>query len=270
MIGQPTRNQALEILATAQRSGINKVDTAIAYGSAHELIGEYCRTNPPLDVYTKFKISDLEGNRVSLFLDSLCNSLSVDKIAGLAFHAFSDLRSCPTNVLLELKSSLRVKLIGVSVYEEDELKSVLESELIDYVQVPFNVLDSSNSKRELLALAQSKSVMVQARSVYLQGLLLKPPSKFPRQLAPLKKPVKEFQMLAKLMGRSVEELALRYVLDQDFIDEVAVGVESLAQLEQNIFHCNSPPLSENEKKELRAIDVANKELLNPGSWKSER
>jgi len=265
-LGQPARQQAIDILSAAQKSSINKADTAIAYGTAHDIIGEYCRDNATIDIYTKFMVSDMQSRPIPEFLDSLCESLSVERLAGLAFHSYSELRNCSANILRDLKSSQSVGELGVSIYEDDELEKIIQDGFVDYVQIPYNVLDSSERKRELLAIARSKGIRFQARSVYLQGLLLMAPKNFPHHLRPISGAVGEFQQFAKQFGRSSEEAALRYVLDDELIDEVVIGVEAHVQLEQNIMHCNSRQLSVQEISSFRSIDVANRELLNPSKW----
>lgn len=265
-IGQPARQQAIDILSAAQRSSIKKADTAIAYGTAHDIIGEYCRANSAFDIYTKFMVSDMQSRPIPDFLESLCESLSVERIAGLAFHSYSELRNCSDDILRELKSSQLVGELGVSIYEDDELEKIIQDGFVDYVQIPYNVLDSSERKRELMTIARSEGIRFQARSVYLQGLLLMAPKIFPQHLRPMRGAVGEFQRLAKQFGRSPEEAALRYALDDVLIDEVVIGVETHFQLEKNIMYCNSRQLSEKEISSFRSVDVADRGLLNPSKW----
>mgnify|MGYP001580093586 CR=1 FL=1 len=54
--GKPSNDEVLSLLKVAYNSGIRVLDTAEAYGNAHQLIGNYhnIRDNSKLKIITKF------------------------------------------------------------------------------------------------------------------------------------------------------------------------------------------------------------------------
>ena len=63
--------------------------------------------------------------------------------------------------------------IGVSIYTNQEFENALNYDLIDLIQIPFNLLDNFNNKGDLIKKAKSKNIEIHARSVFLQGLFFK-------------------------------------------------------------------------------------------------
>ena len=60
-------------------------------------------------------------------------------------------------------------------------------------------------------------------------------------------------------------MALNYALKQDTIDKVLIGVDSLAQLQQNL-HSITQPLIPKILSQIDSINVKEEELLNPSMW----
>jgi hypothetical protein len=64
----------------------------------------------------------------------------------------------------------------------------------------------------------------------------------------------------------MQELALCYVLAEDTIDYLVIGVDTKAQLENNII-CSGKYLSNDTKKKIDNIAVLEIDLLYPYNWK---
>lgn len=64
----------------------------------------------------------------------------------------------------------------------------------------------------------------------------------------------------------MEELALSYCVNQDNIDNVIIGVDSISQLTANI-NATNYFINEETLKCINNINVKNLELLNPSLWK---
>ena len=52
-------------------------------------------------------------------------------------------------------------------------KKILDKFKIDFIQVPFNVFDRRILNKKILKKIKKKSVKIHARSIFLQGLLIK-------------------------------------------------------------------------------------------------
>lgn len=268
-IGKPTNDEVLSLLNFAYNSGIRVLDTAESYGNAHQLIGNYHKNqdNFKFKIITKFphQIKDnLIGNKV---LDYL-NLIKVNTIDVMMFHSFESFQSSynSLNILNKLKSDGLIKNIGVSVYTNSQLKSLLNEDLITVVQLPFNLLDNFNIRGDLINKLKIKGKTIHTRSAFLQGLFFKKPSDDLSIVQALKPHLKTLNKIVEKQGCSIEELALCYCIKQDNIDNVIIGVDSISQLNANI----KAAAYEVNKEALKCIDdifVENLDLLNPSLWK---
>jgi len=170
VVGKPSVNESFSILSQAQKSGIQTLDTADAYGSACDIISTYHENNGAFKVVTKFTYHD--GLDIVAHIKSTLDKLRIDKIDTLLLHRYSDILNYPflENVIKELKTKGYIKDAGVSIYLNDEFKHVIGLDFVDTIQLPFNLLDNFSKKGELIQLAKSKNKNIHARSIYLQGL----------------------------------------------------------------------------------------------------
>ena len=121
----------------------------------------------------------------------------------------------------------------MSVYDETQL-SLAESRFRpELVQLPLNALDRRLVVSGALARLKARGVEVHARSVFLQGLLLTPPSDLPDFFQPLQSAASED---AWRMGAARAVAARRRVLpsfcDQNEVDAAIVGVNSIAEFDE--------------------------------------
>lgn len=161
--------------------------------------------------------------------------MNTDSINVYFYHRFEELVKYPETIdqLNKLKEHKLINKIGVSVYGNNEFEFAINSPEIDVIQLPFNLLDNFSQRGKLLKRAKQKNKEIQVRSVFLQGLFFKDINSFPNYLYPLKTYIEEIRIIAKVSSKSIEELALKYVLSEDLIDNVIIGVDTRAQLENN-------------------------------------
>ena len=267
--GKPSKENIKSILDFAYNSGIQLLDTAEAYGDSQNKIGEYHNNSTnKFNVITKFN-SNTEGFSLNI-IERVYNNLKildVDKLYCYMFHSFDDFNKYFEKYrkdLLILKRDGIINNIGVSLYSNDELESVLKFNEITLVQLPFNLLDNNNKRGNIIKKAKAKGIEIHTRSAFLQGLFFKNTSEFTVKIKPLGP---YLNLLNDLCDEhyKMNDLALNYVCNQKNIDKVLIGVDNVQQLESNI-------LSEkkNIKKELtnniEAIDIEEKKLLNPSNW----
>jgi aryl-alcohol dehydrogenase-like predicted oxidoreductase len=151
--GQLEKDQVLELLNVAYQEGIRFLDTAEIYGNAHNIIGDFHKRNENLrfKIITKFPHNfniDVINDKVFEYI----NVLNITVIDVLMFHSFNSFKSNYQSVELleELKRSGHINHIGVSVYTNNQLESLLNEDLISVVQLPFNLLDNINVRGDLL------------------------------------------------------------------------------------------------------------------------
>ncbi len=263
--GKITPNEANEILHFANENNISILDTASAYGNSEKVIGDFlCQNNQiQFDIITKLMHTD-NVDFVELLENSL-TKLKQPKVKYLMFHSFDDYQEFKDDVNILTLKGIKYDSLGVSVYTNDEIESVIEDKDIDLIQVPFNLLDNEFQRGNYLIKAKEFGKLVHVRSIFLQGLFFMDKENLPTKFKDLTKAIQEIKDIAESNNISIAELAMSYVLSKDYIDGVLFGVDSLEHLKNNleISHGN---LDGSIIAMIDAIKVEKIELLNPSEW----
>lgn len=261
--GVPNDKEVSNILDFAYKNGIQTLDTAISYGNSQERLGQLLKDS--FQIISKFSgvcnYTDLDNELTkSLFL------LKTNNICGFMFHYANDLIENPKlwNFLEKLKRSEKIKKIGFSIYNKNELNDILNLGLIpDLVQLPYSVLDR-RLENSLIKL-KNLGVEIHVRSVFLQGLYFKKTNNLPKKLLPLKPYLEKLNNICIENNISISELALNFVKQNKNIDKIVIGSDSVSQLKENI-SVMSHDLEPDLIKSIKEINVIEKELLNPVNW----
>ena len=166
-----------KIIKLASDSGIDTIDTAMAYGDSEELLGKCSLEN--FKIITKIGAIQESENRIeNWILDEVhlsLKKLKLNNIYGLLLHRPNELISKKGETLFysiqNLKKLGLVKKIGISIYSTDELVSILDSYDIDIVQLPLNIFNREAINNDILKILKSRDIEIHARSCFLQGLL---------------------------------------------------------------------------------------------------
>lgn len=262
--GKPSDNEVFEMLDYAFENGIECLDTADAYGDAIQKIGKYhSLRDHRFKILSKFK-GIRPGDTKGQAIKSL-QTLLIDFFEVYSFHSYNDYVENPTiaEELYALKQSGIIRKVGISVYTNTELEEVINTKIVDVIQIPFNILDNSNVRGELLKEAELKGKEIHIRSVFLQGLFFL--NELPEKLKPLKNYIVKLKQYCEQANISMHELALNYALFNKRITRVLIGVDNKAQLYANI------DAIKEHKDAFDFIDenikVFETELLNPVNWK---
>jgi aryl-alcohol dehydrogenase-like predicted oxidoreductase len=174
--GKISVDNSNKILLNSYKLGITTLDTAEAYGNAHNVIGDFHRRNPEY----KFKIvtkvpHDIEVNDISNKIKNYIEILNVEYLDVIMFHSFDSFVKNKNSILelSDLKSEGLINRIGVSVYTNNQIEYLIDDKLVSVVQLPFNLLDNSSVKGDLLKRLKSKGKIVHTRSAFLQGIFFK-------------------------------------------------------------------------------------------------
>jgi aryl-alcohol dehydrogenase-like predicted oxidoreductase len=268
-IGKPSNDEVLSLLKVAYNSGIRVLDTAEAYGNAHKLIGNYHKRqdNSKFKIITKFP-HDIKHNLIKSKVIEYLNLMKVNNLDVMMFHSFDSFKSNynALETLNELKSEKLINNIGVSVYTNTQLESLLDEDSITVVQLPFNLLDNFSVRGDLINKLKEKGKKIHTRSAFLQGLFFKKITDNLSIVQALKPHLKTLNKIVKKQGCSMEELALSYCIKEKNIDNVIIGVDSIAQLNANI-KAAAYEVNEEALKCINNINVENLDLLNPSLWK---
>lgn len=211
-------------LQEAKRLGISTLDTAPAYGAAESLIGT---SKLQFEIHTKLE-NDLNPQAS---LEASLTRMGTEEITLLYVHDIEAFRLNPKTVSDSLSSLLggRVKNIGVSIYDLEDLELVFKFPAITHVQLPLNLLDSRFNEN-VLEKIRSNGVKCIARSIFLQGALLADLEKLPVRIEHLYPFLKALRQ--ELISRHISPLegCLALVCNNIALEGVVLGAQNEVDL----------------------------------------
>ena len=92
--GRVSLNQAFQILHFAARNGLNTLDTASAYGTSEEVIGEFIkRSGAGFKIVSKFSKTEDEEFDLPQKFERTLRRLGAKSIYGYLIHHFKDYKN---------------------------------------------------------------------------------------------------------------------------------------------------------------------------------
>jgi aryl-alcohol dehydrogenase-like predicted oxidoreductase len=229
--GQVPPEEIAAILDTARAVGIDTIDTAIAYGDSEARLGIAGLAG--FRVISKLPPLNGDVGSVPALVDASLQRLGRTLLDGLMLHRSADLAGSSGaevyKLMVALKASGTVSKIGVSIYDPEELATVVGRYPIDLVQAPFNVFDRRLAQSGWLDRLKAENVEVHTRSAFLQGLLLMSPGDRPGKFARWDEIFARWEKWIATSGLTRLEAALGFACGQDGVDRVVVGVDSNRQ-----------------------------------------
>lgn len=244
-VRQPSLEESLEILKIAYENGITVYDTAQAYGNAEEILGEFISRNKlknKIKVITKLKpnIFDSIGDKSieKIIIENLNESLkklNLEKVDGYLLHTPKYIfRDDIIDALVNIKKSGLVENIGVSIYEVEEAMQALELDVIDYIQVPYNIFDRRLEEVNFFEKAKIRNKKIFSRSVFLKGLLTLHLENIPEYFKNSLENIKKFNSVCDEEKILNSEGCIYFARSNKNIDYLVIGVDNVEQLKQNI------------------------------------
>ena len=265
--GKVSLNNSLKILEYAYDHGVRTLDSAEVYGNAHDVIGIFHDKNPTKIFNIITKLPKLINYDILDKTNGYLRDLKVKHLETLMFHSFDSYKNNIKNfdVLKELKSNNKIMSLGVSVYTNTEVEKVLLNKDIDIIQLPFNLFDNASLRGDILQKAKISGKTIHTRSALLQGIFFKNPSEKNIIVSKLRKELEEIHKISLDNNISISNMALSYVFNKPYIDNIVIGVDSLLQLKQNLKSINFK-MNEDVINSINDIKIKNKEFLNPVAW----
>jgi aryl-alcohol dehydrogenase-like predicted oxidoreductase len=260
--------ESLRALNTAVDRGINFIDTALGYGDGHseELVGRVARERSE-DIYVSTKIPPQNGlwpapdgidpeeafprAHVMECTERSLRNTGLDVLDVQQFHVWSDDwvgRGSWQEAIEQLKAEGKIRAFGVSINDHQPANAIklIESGVVDTVQVIYNVFDQS-PEDELLPACREHDVGVLARVPLDEGALtgsIGPDTEFPEgdfrneYFRDGRREEVDERVRAILEDLSIErealaETALRYILSHDAVSTVIPGMRSVRNVERN-------------------------------------
>lgn len=168
-----------------------------------------------------------------------------------------------TNEIINLLNMNNIK-IGVSFYNLRYLEKYAKSIPLKIIQVPFNIFDQRLLNNEIVAIIKEYKLKVHARSIFLQGLLLRLNEEIKSHY--FKKWNKNFLKLdifCKDNNLEYIDLCLSYALQTNIIDKYVIGFDNFHQFSE-LFKKKFKFINQN----LNEYRIDDENLINPYLWKN--
>ena len=249
--------------------GCNFFDTAWAYGEGHSerILRDTLRRHREKRLYVATKIPPknrrwpakpdyaldevFPPDYIREYCDRSLENIGVSRIDLLQFHVWSDHWADDDRwqkAASELKRQHLVEGLGISInrWQPENVLRALETDLIDAVQVVYNLFDQSPEDR-LFPVCQERGIAVIARVPFDEGSLtgtLTPASRWPegdfRNLYfnpdNLRRTLDRVDRLRPVVpkGMTMPAMTLRHILEHPAVSTVIPGMRKLRHVEENI------------------------------------
>ncbi|MBI1351769.1 MAG: hypothetical protein GC156_11705 [Actinomycetales bacterium] len=259
--GRLTDEAITETLAVAAPLGIAALDTAPGYGDAEERIGHLAQG---FLVQTKVAAAGASATDLERSLEASTRRLG-RRVSRLLVHDWPALgeseRTRVAGVLESARERGEVDLVGISGYEEADLLTALDAfRHLDVAQMPASVLDQRLASSVAVRALRASGGLLQARSIYVQGVALADPRLVPRAAHPA---VQALRQAANAHGTSPQVLCVAFVRATPWIDELVVGVTSALELERW-----AAAWAANVDADWSALATEDVDLIDPRRWSS--
>lgn len=277
---KPSVEESCKILDYATQNGIDTIDTANAYGTAEDVVGTFLSkktiSRDKLFIISKFKpnlLDDVtEDEYYSVMKGNLENTFSrlgVDYLDSYMLHSARYVwNDAIIDTLARLKKDGYVRHCGVSVYEPDEAKKLIERPNCDFMQLPYSIFDQRMKKEGVFDAAKnSGDTQIHSRSAFIQGLILMNEDQVPPFLEKARPILRKIDEMCTKYNVSRVALALSFVKCTDEISHLVFGVDNIEQLKEDIKLFNnslSKDIIEEISREFINVDT---DIVMPSLWK---
>jgi aryl-alcohol dehydrogenase-like predicted oxidoreductase len=265
--GQVPMAEVEKILELANKHHIRVLDSAFAYGNSEQVLGKLLTKKPEFAFELVGKIPALAEaeHDISAYFEQSLTQLKQQRLYGLLLHNANDLTDQTYQQLVALKQQGKVSKIGVSVYDPQLTDALIKQFALDLVQLPLNLFDQRFIHSGCLQRLKQHKIEVHVRSLFLQGLLLMPPTQLGQYFQPFLPLFHQLQQACQQHKISIQIAALSLIHQTPWVDKAVIGVCSAQQLGEVI---NAYHQAEHCNLELTQFACTQPKLLNPSFWPS--
>jgi len=263
---KPTIKNSLNILKYAHKNRIDEIDTAPGYSNSQKVIGKIKKKfliSSKISGLLKIKKNNFE-TYITKQVNFILKELSIDSLNGVYFHEPEIFKNKSKalfayRILNEFKKQKIIKKIGVSIYEPKILNNIFKIFEPDMVQFPLNIFDQRIIDEGWLNYLSKINVETQARSIFLQGMLLMKPDNLPKQFKKWKIFFLKFESYCKKNKLTQHEASLNFIKKHN-VDKAIIGIENINQLKMLIHYKKKSIPS------LKYLKISDLNLIDPRLW----
>jgi aryl-alcohol dehydrogenase-like predicted oxidoreductase len=249
---------------------IDFVDTALSYGNSRFYLKKYL--NNKIKIITKLdKLNSKNPENIIKEIErKVIHNFKIFKnkqLYAILFHDELDALWLKNKIIqkkiFELKKKKYFKKIGVSCYDYKLIKKYLSFYSFDIFQLPLNIFNIFPKKiNELNKLKRNYNFQIHARSVFLQGVLLKDHTDLPKPLYKLKYYIKNFNKFIEKKKQHLENYLISSIDNLGLVDCIIIGVKNSKEL----IKLSNYKKQKISKKEIFSYEIKNKKLIDPRIW----
>ena len=276
---RPSADAAVATLGEAVAGGVDAIDTAAAYGEAESVVGRFLTSRPAvrnglfvvskfgMDVFNGASRAEFGGRLVDAVRASLAK-LATDRLDAYICHVASAVRDDSVmEAMSAVQSAGLARKVGFSVYETDEALAAIDSGAVDFLQVPYSVLDQRMASAGVFEKAAVRGVEVHARSAFVQGLALMDVNEVPDWLAGARRLVRDLEDLCVGAGITRRRLALAFVRRRSEVSHLVFGVDGVRQLHEILEDFSQPVPDDVLDEAGRRFAEVDSRLVMPNKWR---
>lgn len=280
----------------AIKAGVNLFDTAKAYGKSEELLGEVIKgKRDKVILATKLSTAKYDYDTARSELEQSLRNLQTEYVDLYQIHwpklnipgtwhgadmEKQDYEDIFTS-FLKLKEEGLIRFAGVSNFRIDQLKE-FSDEALDFLvtdQVPYSLLWRFYDVEGVSKFCRQRNISFIAYSPMAQGFLsgrfgkcgeeIREPIRQANILfnEPVRsralKVVEEVRNVAKDIGVTPAQVALKWAMERDVLLSVLAGVRKVQHLRENV-QAPDIPLTEEHQEKLDKVSLAFQKTLLPG------
>ncbi len=268
---KPSEEEQKKFINKINESPINLIDTAPAYANAEKVLGKYLSKDKHIVTKLKLIPKEIFNNKELLkqhIVDSLNSSLknlNVNKIEVLLMHQTEPeliFNEDFKEIINEIKKEGKISFIGVSLYEDEILKKVINDEFYEAIEINFSIID----QRKLDLVNSIENKLVIARSVFLRGMLTCPKDKIPEELKKISQKRDLIEEISKEINVDYKSILLNYPLCTKGIDIIILGMTEPAHIDENLLHLKEKQNIENNLNKFKNIEISDENIVDPRKW----
>ena len=253
-----------KIINFLSKKGKVFLDTASDYNGAEKIIGDFDLKN--MNIITKIKINNVKKNLIEKeIFEKITNSKKIfknNKIYAVLIHNPDCLLKHYGKIIFKCLKNLKdkkvFKKVGISIYDFESVKKITSKYNLDIIKLSYNVFDQRLNNEEILKNLKKRKIEIHARSIFLQGMLLKKKFNYIKNISLKKKLVQWNKWLKTKNLKSLDVCVSNSILNSD-INKTVVGFDNYLQFKKY--------LKVNLKKnDISLLNTNNKKIINPNLW----